>query len=203
MVHTTLAHPRTQLRVAGILDQPVNPYFERIFETGVDEMSWDDLSKNDMEWPSLKEVCVCVGGWMWVYIIHNLAHITQATAYRKTVYELVRNVINTHPDFDNLPITWVRGFFPPLFSLSVYQAYVCIHSQSFKHTPSCVLHRHPTILTPILCMTLHHTPNNTPTHTPTPSCTHPHIYTPYQPTAPHRIPHVGHYSWDLNMSAST
>lgn len=53
-----------QLQVAGILTEPVNPYFERIFETGVDEMSWDDLSKNDMEWPSLKEVrwsaCACI-----------------------------------------------------------------------------------------------------------------------------------------------
>jgi len=29
-----------KLRVAGLLQQPINPYFEIIFETGVDEMSW-------------------------------------------------------------------------------------------------------------------------------------------------------------------
>lgn len=45
-----------KLRVAGILNEPVNAYFENIFETGVDEMSWDDLSKNDMLWPPVREV---------------------------------------------------------------------------------------------------------------------------------------------------
>jgi 5-histidylcysteine sulfoxide synthase len=45
-----------KLRVAGMLNEPINPYFEVIFETGVDEMSWDDLSKNQMKWPSVQEV---------------------------------------------------------------------------------------------------------------------------------------------------
>ena len=45
-----------KLRVAGLLDKPINPYYEVIFETGVDEMSWDDLSKNKMQWPSVAEV---------------------------------------------------------------------------------------------------------------------------------------------------
>lgn len=60
-----------KLRVAGLLKDPVNPYFESIFETGVDEMSWDDLSKNRMPWPSVAEV-------------HQ---------YRKTVYNLVTKLI--------------------------------------------------------------------------------------------------------------
>ncbi|HYX38423.1 MAG TPA: hypothetical protein VE954_35420 [Oligoflexus sp.] len=42
-----------KLHVAGLLDDTINPYFERIFETGVDEMSWDDFSKNEMHWPDL------------------------------------------------------------------------------------------------------------------------------------------------------
>lgn len=42
-----------KLRVAGLLTVPVNPIYEAIFETGVDEMSWDDMSKNEMEWPSI------------------------------------------------------------------------------------------------------------------------------------------------------
>lgn len=72
-----------KLRVAGVIDAPMNPYFEQIFETGVDEMSWDDLAK-DMMWPSLSEV----------------------TEYRKKVYQLVKNIILTHPGFEALPITW-------------------------------------------------------------------------------------------------
>jgi len=32
-----------KLRVAGVLADPVNPYFESIFEVGVDEMLWDDM----------------------------------------------------------------------------------------------------------------------------------------------------------------
>ena len=40
-----------KLRVAGLVSGPVNELFEHIFETGVDEMAWDDLSKNDMLWP--------------------------------------------------------------------------------------------------------------------------------------------------------
>jgi len=61
-----------KLRVAGLLDKPINPYYEVIFETGVDEMSWDDLSKNKMQWPSVAEV-------------HH---------YRKMVYQAVSGVID-------------------------------------------------------------------------------------------------------------
>jgi hypothetical protein len=43
-----------KMRVAGLLPEPVNAYFEHIFETGVDEMGWDDLSKNDMLWPRVR-----------------------------------------------------------------------------------------------------------------------------------------------------
>jgi hypothetical protein len=37
-----------KLRVSGVLTEPVNPYYESIFEVGVDEMLWDDMHKNDM-----------------------------------------------------------------------------------------------------------------------------------------------------------
>jgi len=60
-----------KLRVAGLLKQPINAYYEVIFETGVDEMSWDDLSKNEMAWPSVSEV----------------------HAYRRQVYDTVTTVI--------------------------------------------------------------------------------------------------------------
>ncbi|MBP7627069.1 MAG: 5-histidylcysteine sulfoxide synthase [Zoogloea sp.] len=65
-----------KLRVAGLIDAPLNPYFERIFETGVDEMRWDDMSKNEMLWPSFAE----------------------AHTYRQQVYAVVRDLIATHPD---------------------------------------------------------------------------------------------------------
>ena len=45
-----------KLRVAGVLDKAVDPYFESIFEVGVDEMLWDDMAKNDMVWPTVLEV---------------------------------------------------------------------------------------------------------------------------------------------------
>jgi hypothetical protein len=41
-----------KLRVAGVLENAVNAYFESIFEVGVDEMLWDDMHKNDMVWPT-------------------------------------------------------------------------------------------------------------------------------------------------------
>eukprot|EP00283_Hemiselmis_rufescens_P006335 CAMPEP_0173421868 /NCGR_PEP_ID=MMETSP1357-20121228/2804_1 /TAXON_ID=77926 /ORGANISM="Hemiselmis rufescens, Strain PCC563" /LENGTH=756 /DNA_ID=CAMNT_0014384829 /DNA_START=6 /DNA_END=2272 /DNA_ORIENTATION=+ len=45
-----------KLRVAGFLKDGIDDRFEQIMETGVDEMSWDDLSKNEMEWPPLQDV---------------------------------------------------------------------------------------------------------------------------------------------------
>ncbi len=50
-----LGHPAVlyinKFRVAGLLTHPLNPYFECLFETGVDEMSWDDMTKNAKAWP--------------------------------------------------------------------------------------------------------------------------------------------------------
>ncbi|GLE08976.1 hypothetical protein PINS_up020451 [Pythium insidiosum] len=67
-----------KLVVSGLLEAPVNPYYEHVFEVGVDEMRWDDMSKNEMEWPSVAEV----------------------TEYRRQVYGIVRNIIKTHPGLE-------------------------------------------------------------------------------------------------------
>ncbi len=67
-----------KMRIAGLVKEPVNLYLEKILETGVDEMSWDDMGKNEMEWPSVASV----------------------HAYRKTVYNMIVEMIKTHPDFD-------------------------------------------------------------------------------------------------------
>lgn len=68
-----------KLQLAGLIDSGINAYFERIFEIGVDEMSWDDMSKNDMEWPA----------------------VDQVLEYRKQVYKHVLNVIDSHPDLED------------------------------------------------------------------------------------------------------
>lgn len=67
-----------KMRLAGIFKEPINLYLEKVLETGVDEMSWDDMSKNEMAWPSLIEV-------------HG---------YRKRVYEEVVHFIKTTPLLD-------------------------------------------------------------------------------------------------------
>eukprot|EP00056_Hartaetosiga_gracilis_P007117 m.104380 g.104380 ORF g.104380 m.104380 type:complete len:862 (-) comp12636_c0_seq2:99-2684(-) len=67
-----------KMRVAGLIPGPLNPYYEHIFETGVDEMQWDDLSKNHMMWPSVEEV----------------------RQYRKAVYDLIVDVIENSPEFE-------------------------------------------------------------------------------------------------------
>jgi 5-histidylcysteine sulfoxide synthase len=70
-------------KLAGLINESINPYFEQLFSTGVDEMSWDDMSKNDKPWPTLKKV----------------------TEYRQLAYRLIKNTIENHPGFDKLPIT--------------------------------------------------------------------------------------------------
>lgn len=72
-----------KLLVGGLIDKPVNQEFELLFETGVDEMTWDDLHDGEQDiWPELDAVI----------------------AYRRQIYELVRKVITTHPLLDT-PIT--------------------------------------------------------------------------------------------------
>lgn len=83
------AHPVAlyvnKLRVAGLLDKPVRPEFEALFETGVDEMRWDDLHEEQEIWPPLSEV----------------------KAYRREVYALIRAIIEHHPLLEpqHMPIT--------------------------------------------------------------------------------------------------
>eukprot|EP00983_Pelagomonas_calceolata_P043793 1139049-Pelagomonas_calceolata.AAC.2 len=49
-----------KLRVAGVLEDGIDQFFEQmrcgLFEVGVDEMSWDDLSQAKEDWPSVEAV---------------------------------------------------------------------------------------------------------------------------------------------------
>lgn len=81
------AHPVcfyvNKLLVSGMITESVNKEFELLFETGVDEMNWDDLHDGEQDvWPPLEEV----------------------RAYRAEVYELIKNIIQTYPGLDE-PIT--------------------------------------------------------------------------------------------------
>lgn len=75
-----------KLRVAGLIEGPLDADLEVLFETGVDEMSWDDMSKNELEWPRVEAVL----------------------DYRRQVYQLVSKVIAEHADLaeGHAPVTW-------------------------------------------------------------------------------------------------
>ena len=45
-----------KLRVAGLLHAPVDAHFEALFETGVDEMRWDDVHQGTGQWPAVADV---------------------------------------------------------------------------------------------------------------------------------------------------
>eukprot|EP01137_Pigoraptor_chileana_P029171 Opistho-2@14013 len=84
-----LAHPATlyanKLLLAGLITERVDAHFEALFETGVDEMSWDDTENYRMggnfKWPAVADV--------W--------------EYRRRVRKLVIDVIERTPL--TLPVT--------------------------------------------------------------------------------------------------
>ena len=72
--------------LAGLLDQRINPKFESMFSVGVDEMSWDDLSDANYDWPS----------------------VTAVREYRTKVRAAVNYIIQSAPL--TLPIDWNHPF---------------------------------------------------------------------------------------------
>jgi hypothetical protein len=86
--------------------------------SGVDEMSWDDMNKNHMVWPSVKEVRPPTDPRTRTNhhaahtppAPHLLTHDTsppltrhpQVRDYRRKVYAAVRGVIEKHPAFASL-----------------------------------------------------------------------------------------------------
>ncbi|MFT5315964.1 MAG: 5-histidylcysteine sulfoxide synthase, partial [Candidatus Krumholzibacteriia bacterium] len=71
-----------KLTLARIITDRVNPHFESMFAIGVDEMSWDDINKNDYEWPS----------------------VADTLAYRDEVRKVVIEAIDTMEI--TIPISW-------------------------------------------------------------------------------------------------
>jgi 5-histidylcysteine sulfoxide synthase len=76
-----------KLHLAGALREPLDAEFERHFAIGVDENSWDDLSKNQKVWPPLAEVRL----------------------YRERVRETVTKIILSHPDLAEVPQSPMRS----------------------------------------------------------------------------------------------
>mmetsp|Transcript_21902 Transcript_21902/g.57173 ORF Transcript_21902/g.57173 Transcript_21902/m.57173 type:complete len:737 (+) Transcript_21902:131-2341(+) len=103
--HTATVYINKML-AAGLIKERVNRDFEALFETGVDEMSWDDTENYRMggafEWPSLKEV-------------HE---------YRATVRDVVSTVIASTPI--ELPITMDS----PLWSIFLSMEHERIHIET-------------------------------------------------------------------------
>ncbi|MBM4060864.1 MAG: 5-histidylcysteine sulfoxide synthase [Planctomycetes bacterium] len=95
-----------KLRVAGLRNGPVDAWYEQLFETGVDEMSWDDLDRKPTDWPGL-DAC---------------------RAYRRKVYQLVRSIIAEHPGLadghDRI------GFDSPLWALFLGFEHERIHLET-------------------------------------------------------------------------
>lgn len=84
------AHPAAlyanKMHQAGLMDH-VHPYWQKLFETGVDEMSWDDMDvmqDEDFAWPTVAEV----------------------VTFRASVYDAVVAVVNGMPYHPrDVPIT--------------------------------------------------------------------------------------------------
>ena len=65
-----------KLKMAGLVSRSIHLQFEKLFATGVDEMSWDDLYDGRQDiWPSVQEVF----------------------QFRRDVYDMVAEVIETTP----------------------------------------------------------------------------------------------------------
>lgn len=96
-----------KLRLAGLIKDPVDLYLEKVLETGVDEMSWDDMSKNEMAWPSVETV----------------------HAYRKKIYNLIKELILTHPALDTQSMDQ-RGPKSALWSLFMGMEHEKIHFET-------------------------------------------------------------------------
>ncbi|CAF0725291.1 unnamed protein product [Adineta steineri] len=96
-----------KLRVAGILNSGINEEYEKLFETGVDEMRCDDLHEgNNSIWPTINEV-------------HQ---------YRAKVYQVICQIIETHPllNDEHMPISIDK----PMWALLVSFEHERIHLET-------------------------------------------------------------------------
>ncbi len=87
-------------RLAGLIEQRINPEFESMFAIGVDEMSWDDLDESHYDWPA----------------------VDQVRAYRQQVRDVVNEVIYHAPL--TLPIDWNHPWWTILMGIEHEQIHI-------------------------------------------------------------------------------
>lgn len=119
------AHPATfyvnKLRLAGLLEGPVDEELETLFQTGVDEMSWDDLSPTENDWPEVRQVA----------------------EYRREVYGAIRSVIEAHPDLGDghAPISMQSPLWAAFMSLEHERIHLELSSVLVRETPLPLVRR--------------------------------------------------------------
>lgn len=99
--------------VAGLLEKSIEPAFESVFEVGVDEMRWDDMTLGDKLWP----------------------RVSQVTEYRREVYKIVVDLIQRQFQTGEQNIGWDH----PLWSFFM----ACEHDRIHLETSSVLLRELP------------------------------------------------------------
>jgi 5-histidylcysteine sulfoxide synthase/putative 4-mercaptohistidine N1-methyltranferase len=100
-----------KLNIARLIDRRINPAYESMFAIGVDEMSWDDLSAKNYNWPTVNEV----------------------RAYRREVRELVVQVIGSLPL--SMPITWDSPFWAIMMGIEHQRIHIETSSVIIRRLP--------------------------------------------------------------------
>lgn len=95
-----------KLRVAGLISAGLEPEYERLFEVGVDEMRWDDMSRPAQHWPA----------------------VSALRDYRAKVYALVRGVLERHEGLAAGHAPILRGH--PLWALFMAFEHERIHLET-------------------------------------------------------------------------
>lgn len=105
--------------LAKLLEQRINPEFESMFAIGVDEMSWDDLNRDNYEWPGVEAV----------------------REYRNTVRKVIDARISTLPL--SLPITWESPFWAILMGIEHERIHLETSSVLLRQTDITAVKPHP------------------------------------------------------------
>ncbi|KAL8572528.1 hypothetical protein ACOMHN_019567 [Nucella lapillus] len=118
--HTAVVYVN-KLILAGLLKERVNTLFETMFETGVDEMSWDDTENYRMggsyKWPSVEEV----------------------VEYRRNVRNIILKMITDTPV--HLPITMESPWWGLVMGMEHERIHLETSSVLLRHLPVHLLHR--------------------------------------------------------------
>lgn len=108
-----------KLIIAGQIKERINPRFESMFAVGVDEMSWDDLSEANYDWPGVSEV----------------------RAYRNQVRAVVDRFIRQAPL--SLPIDWNNPWWAILMGIEHERIHLETSSVLIRQQDLSYVKKHP------------------------------------------------------------